>query len=40
MFFVGDRTRTDLPYESEPQADNAWFRVRQETALTPEAVVR
>jgi glucarate dehydratase len=28
LFYVGDRTRTDLPYvdpASEPAADNAWF---------------
>ncbi len=39
LFFVGDRTKTDLPYASEPNADNAWFRVRHETALTPQAIV-
>ncbi|MDB5843085.1 MAG: D-glucarate dehydratase [Polaromonas sp.] len=40
LFFVGDRTKTDLAYNSEPDADNAWSRVRHETALTPEAIVR
>ncbi|MFB8828299.1 glucarate dehydratase [Azotobacter sp. CWF10] len=40
LFYVGDRTKTDLPYRSEPEADNDWFRVRNEEALTPEAVVR
>ena len=40
LFFVGDRTKTDLPYASEPKADNAWFRVRHEIALTPQAIVR
>ncbi|BAI74001.1 glucarate dehydratase (plasmid) [Azospirillum sp. B510] len=40
LFYVGDRTRTDLPYRSEPDADNDWFRLRHEVALTPEAVVR
>jgi glucarate dehydratase len=40
LFFVGDRTRTDLPYASEPNADNAWFRLRHEKAMTPEAIVR
>jgi glucarate dehydratase len=40
LFFVGDRTKTDLPYASEPNADNAWFRARHETALTPQAIVR
>ena len=40
LFFVGDRARTDLPYRTEPGADNDWFRVRNEVAMTPEAVVR
>jgi glucarate dehydratase len=40
LFYVGDRTKSDLPYISEPGADNAWFRVRHDTALTPEAIVR
>jgi glucarate dehydratase len=40
LFFVGDRTKTDLPYASEPGADNDWFRLRHEEALTPGAVVR
>mgnify|MGYP001220046711 CR=1 FL=1 len=40
LFFVGDRTRTDLPYASEPGHPDAWCRVRHEVALTPEAIVR
>ena len=40
LFFVGDRAKTDLPYASEPNADNAWSRLRHETALTPQAIVR
>jgi len=40
LFFVGDRRKTTLDYRSEPNADNAWFRLRNEEALTPEAVVR
>ncbi|WP_062470646.1 glucarate dehydratase [Variovorax boronicumulans] len=40
LFYVGDRTKTDLPYESDPGADNDWFRVRHEEAMTPEAIVR
>jgi glucarate dehydratase len=40
LFFVGDRTKTDLPYIAEPEAGSDWFRVRRETALTGEAVVR
>ncbi|WAC75057.1 glucarate dehydratase [Roseateles sp. SL47] len=41
LFFVGDRTRTDLPYvspEDEPQGD-AWLAQRHRTAMTPEAIV-
>ena len=40
LFYVGDRRKTDLPYAADPGADNAWFRVRHEAAMTPEAVVR
>ena len=40
LFFVGDRSKTDLPYNSEPNADNAWSRIRHEEALTPETIVR
>ena len=40
LFYVGDRNRTDLAYRSEPDADNDWFRLRNEEALTPDAVVR
>lgn len=40
LFFVGDRTKTDLPYASEPDAADDWCRLRHEAALTPEAVVR
>ena len=40
LFYVGDRRRTPLAYRTEPDAADAWFRLRNETALTPEAVVR
>jgi glucarate dehydratase len=40
LFFVGDRKKTELPYASEPKADDDWLRLRHEEALTPEAVVR
>jgi glucarate dehydratase len=40
LFFIGDRSRTDLPYRSEQDADDAWFRMRNEEAMTPESVVR
>ncbi len=43
LFFVGDRSRTDLPYTdpaSEPGADNGWFRQRHAPALDAQAIVR
>jgi glucarate dehydratase len=40
LFYVGDRNKTNLNYRSEPDAGDAWFRLRNEEALTPEAVVR
>ncbi|NKI94868.1 glucarate dehydratase [Rhizobacter sp. SG703] len=40
LFFVGDRTRTDLPYAQEPDADNDWFRLRHEKAMDADAIVR
>lgn len=40
LFFVGDRTKTNLPYDTQPDAADAWSRVRHEEAMTPEAVVR
>ncbi|CAG9166982.1 glucarate dehydratase [Cupriavidus pampae] len=40
LFYVGDRRRTPLDYRTEPEGDNAWFRVRNEEAMTPEGVVR
>jgi glucarate dehydratase len=43
LFFVGDRTKTDLPYADpahEPDSGGDWFRVRHAEALTPEAIVR
>ena len=40
LFYVGDQHETDLAYRSEPDAENDWFRVRHEKAMTAEAVVR
>lgn len=39
LFFVGDRNKTDLPYDSEPDSDCSWYRLRHEEAMTPEAIV-
>ena len=40
LFYLGDRRKTDLPYASEPDADNDWQRLRHEETLTPAAMVR
>ncbi|WP_377805507.1 glucarate dehydratase [Azospirillum sp. A29] len=40
LFYVGDRGKTDLPYRAETAAKDDWFRLRNEVALTPDAVVR
>jgi glucarate dehydratase len=40
LFFVGDRTKTNLAYRSEPDAAIEWFRLRHDEALATEAVVR
>jgi glucarate dehydratase len=40
LFYVGDRRKTNLPYRGEPDADDAWLRLRHEEALTTKAVLR
>jgi glucarate dehydratase len=40
LFFIGDRNKTDLPYDSDPDNADDWARLRHEAALTPEAIVR
>jgi glucarate dehydratase len=40
LFYIGDRRRTGLPYRSEPAAGNDWFQLRNEEAMTAEAIVR
>jgi glucarate dehydratase len=40
LFYVGDRKKTDLPYDSDPEADDEWQRIRHEEAMTPEAIVK
>ena len=40
LFYIGDRNKTDLPYEAPPKDADGWFRVRREETLTPEAIVR
>ena len=40
LFFVGDRSKTDLPYVSDPNGADAWLRLRHEEAITPQSIVR
>ena len=40
LFYVGDRTKTDLPYASDPDAADDWLRLRHEEGDDAEAVVR
>jgi glucarate dehydratase len=39
LFYIGDRNKTDLDYVVNPDAEEAWYRLRHEEALTPEAIV-
>ena len=40
LFFVGDRRKTNLPYRSESDTNDAWLRLRHEEALTTDTVLR
>lgn len=39
LFYVADRTKTDLPYLAEDDSPVEWYRLRRKEAMTPEAVV-
>ena len=40
LFFVGDRTKTDLPYDDGANAKDGWLHWRHQAAMTPQALVR
>ncbi|MEJ7138006.1 enolase C-terminal domain-like protein [Amphibiibacter pelophylacis] len=40
LFFVGDRTRTPLPYLAHSPGNHDWYRLRHQSALTPDDIVR
>ncbi|MFJ5458805.1 glucarate dehydratase [Pectobacterium sp. CHL-2024] len=40
LFYIGDRNKTDLPYQSQTNEKCDWYRLRHEEALTPETIVR
>jgi glucarate dehydratase len=37
LFYIGDRSRTDLPYDDDAGRDG-WYRMRNQEALSPEAI--
>ena len=40
LFYVGDHRRTKLPYRDSFETKDDWFRLRDEEALTPNAIVQ
>lgn len=40
LFFVGDKSKTDLPYVTDLNESDDWKRLRHEVAMTPEAIVK
>lgn len=40
LFFIGDRKKTDLPYQIQENDACDWYRLRHEAAMTPDSVVR
>lgn len=39
LFYIGDRNKTNLPYQPPPPGAEGWLQLRHEEALTPAAVV-
>ncbi|MFT4433234.1 glucarate dehydratase [Caballeronia sp. 15715] len=40
LFYIGDKKKTDLPYSEGTNGTDDWTRLRNEEAMTPEAIVR
>lgn len=40
LFYIGDRKKTDLPYQNQENDPCDWYRLRHEAAMTPDSVVR
>ncbi|WP_434778103.1 glucarate dehydratase [Neisseria sp. Ec49-e6-T10] len=40
LFYVGDRNKTDLPYQNQSNDPCDWYRLRHEEALTPQSIAR
>ena len=39
LFFVGDKAKTDLPYDEEDDSDCEWYRLRHHEALDADSIV-
>ncbi len=39
LFYVADRKQTGLPYDSAPDAEDDWFRLRHEAAMDADGIV-
>ncbi|AKL94610.1 glucarate dehydratase GudD [Clostridium aceticum] len=39
LFYIANPDKTDLPYYRNPNAENQWYKIRHEEAMTPEAIV-
>ena len=40
LFYIGDRTRTDLPYLAGTNDADDWYHIRHQEAVTPAAIAR
>src|SRR5471030_203276 len=40
LFYIGDRNKTDLPYQNQSGERCDWYRLRHETALDADSIVR
>src|SRR5215471_7314476 len=40
LFYIGDRNKTNLAYRNEDQAEDDWLRLRNQEALTTDAVLK
>ncbi len=40
LFYIADRKKTDLLYDSDSHSDIPWYKLRDEEAMTPDSIVR
>src|SRR6185369_9589723 len=40
LFYIGERGKTNLAYRNEDDADDDWLRLRNQEALTTEAILK